>query len=114
MKNKSIAVLLCIVLTNLCLAQSKDQKQTVAQTIPAAKLEKIEAAITAWMTQTKAPALSIALVTDNQMRWSKGYGLADLENSVPAKAYTAYRLASIAKSFRQSPSCNLLNVENLI
>lgn len=37
-------------------------------------------------------------MTENQLRWSKGYGLADLENSVPAKADTAYRLASIAKS----------------
>ena len=100
MKNKAIAILLCVILTNLCLAQSKAQKQTGenAQTLPAAKIEKIEAAITAWMTQNKAPALSVAIVTDNQIRWSKGYGLADVENSVPAKADTAYRLASIAKS----------------
>jgi CubicO group peptidase (beta-lactamase class C family) len=100
MKNKCIAILLCVVLTDLCLAQSKDQKQTVenARTLPAAKLQRIEAAIAAWMTQTKAPALSIAVVTENQMRLSKGYGLADVENSVPAKADTAYRLASITKS----------------
>jgi len=88
MKNKSIAVLLCFVLANLCLAQSNAQQQSVenAQTLPAAKVEKIEAAITAWMTQNKAPALSVAIVTDNQIRWSKGYGLADIENSVSAKA----------------------------
>ena len=100
MKNKSIAILLCIALTNLCLAQSKEQKQAGenAQSLPAAKIEKIEAAITDWMTKSKAPALSVAIVTDNQMRWSKGYGLADVENSVPAKADTAYRLASIGKS----------------
>ena len=68
------------------------------QTLPAAKIEKIEAGITAWMTQNKAPALSVAIVADNQIRWSKGYGLADMENSVSAKADTAYRLASITKS----------------
>ena len=96
MKNRAITILLCFILTNLCFAQ----KQTVqdAQTLPAARVEKIEAAITAWMTQNKAPALSVAIVTDNRIRWSKGYGLADLENSVNAKADTAYRLASIAKS----------------
>lgn len=100
MKNKAIAILLCVILANFCLAQSKAQKQTVenVQTLPAAKIEKIEAAITAWMTQNKAPALSVAIVADNQIRWSKGYGLADVENSVSAKADTAYRLASIAKS----------------
>lgn len=100
MKNKAITVLLCVILANLCLAQSKAQKQTVenVQTLPAARIEKIEAAITAWMTQSKAPALSVAIVADDQIRWSKGYGLADVENSVSAKADTAYRLASIAKS----------------
>lgn len=100
MKNKALAILLCVILANFCLAQSKAQKQTVenVQTFPAAKIEKIEAAITAWMTQNKAPALSVAIVDDNKIRWSKGYGLADVENSVSAKADTAYRLASIAKS----------------
>ena len=100
MKNKSITILLCVILVDLCLAQSKLQKQTVenVQTLPATRIEKIEAAITAWMRQNKAPALSVAIVTDNQIRWSKGYGLADVENSVSAKADTAYRLASIAKS----------------
>jgi len=100
MKKKFIAFLLCVVLTNLCLAQSKEQKQTVGNTpkIAAAKIEKIEMAIAAWMSQNKAPALSVAIVIDNQMSFSKGYGLADVENNVAARSDTAYRLASIAKS----------------
>ena len=100
MKKKLIAFLLCIVLINLCLAQSKEQKQTVGNSpkIAAAKIEKIETAIAAWMAQNKAPALSVAIVTDNQMSFSKGYGLADVENNVAARSNTAYRLASIAKS----------------
>jgi CubicO group peptidase (beta-lactamase class C family) len=100
MKNKFISILLCVALSSLCLAQSKQQQQAVenVQTLPAAKVEIIETAIRAWMTRNKAPALSLAIVTDNQMRWSKGFGLADVENSVPAKADTVYRLASIAKS----------------
>jgi CubicO group peptidase (beta-lactamase class C family) len=100
MKKKFIAFLLCIVLTNLCFAQSKEQKQAVGNSpkIAAAKIEKIETAIAAWMAQHKAPALSIAIVTDNQMSFSKGYGLTDVENIVAARSDTAYRLASIAKS----------------
>jgi CubicO group peptidase (beta-lactamase class C family) len=100
MKKKFIAFLLCIILTNLCLGQNKEQKQTAPNPlkIPAAKIEKIETAIAAWMAQHKAPALSIAIVTDNQMSFSKGYGLADIENNVAARSDTAYRLASIAKS----------------
>jgi CubicO group peptidase (beta-lactamase class C family) len=100
MKKKIITFLLCLVLTNLCLAQRNEQTQTVESSpkIAAAKIQKIETAIAAWMAQSKAPALSIAIVTDNQMTFSKGFGLADVENSVPARSDTVYRLASIGKS----------------
>jgi CubicO group peptidase (beta-lactamase class C family) len=100
MKRKNVAWLLCVILATLSLTQTKAESQIPrdTQTIPDARVEQIEAAIAGWMTQTKAPALSIAIVTDNQLRWSKGYGLADVENSVPATADTAYRLASISKS----------------
>jgi CubicO group peptidase (beta-lactamase class C family) len=100
MKKRCIAFLLCFVLTNFCLAQSKEQKQSVDNSpkIAAAKIEKIETMIKAWMALNKAPALSIGIVTDNQMSFSKGYGLADVENNVTARSDTAYRLASIAKS----------------
>ncbi len=100
MKKKFIAFLLCVLLTNLCLAQSKEPKQSVgnAYKIPASGIEKIETAIAAWMRQHKAPALSVAIVLDNQTSFSKGYGLADVENAVAARSDTAFRLASITKS----------------
>jgi serine beta-lactamase-like protein LACTB len=79
-------------------AKSKNKLPLISPKIPAAKIEKIETAIAAWMAQNKAPALSVAIVTDNQMSFSKGYGLADVENNVAARSDTAYRLASIAKS----------------
>lgn len=43
MKKKITAFLLCVILTNLCLAQSTEQKQTVgnAYKIPAAKIEAL-------------------------------------------------------------------------
>ena len=72
--------------------------QQTATAILAQQIQQIEAAIQEWMTKTKAPALSVAVVTENQLRWAKGFGLADLENQIPATATTAYRLASITKS----------------
>lgn len=100
MKKQIIACLLCVALTHLCLAESKEQKQSVDNSpkIAAAKIERIETAIAAWMAQNRAPALSIAIITNNQMSFSKGYGLADVENNVAARSDTAYRLASISKS----------------
>ena len=65
--------------------------------LPADKTVKIDAAITALMASKHIPGLSVAIVTDNQLRWQSGYGMADLENSVPAKAATVYRIASVAK-----------------
>ena len=66
--------------------------------LPAEKIKLIEAAIAAEMSKQNIAGLSVAVVTDNQLRWSNGYGFADLENFVPAKAGTVYRLASISKS----------------
>jgi CubicO group peptidase (beta-lactamase class C family) len=65
--------------------------------LPPDKLKKVEAVISSEMSRQKIPAVSVAIVTNNQLQWSNGYGLADIENSVPAKASTAYRLASVSK-----------------
>jgi CubicO group peptidase (beta-lactamase class C family) len=67
------------------------------QALPADKLEKIEKAISSQMSRLGIPGLSVAVVIDHKLRWSSGYGLADVENYVPAKATTAYRLGSISK-----------------
>jgi len=106
MLNKLIAILLCFSLSGLSLAQGREQKPITqtsqpvqnVQGLPASKVGEIELLISAWMRQHKAPALSVAVVTDNKMSFSKGYGLADVENNVLARSDTAYRLASIAKS----------------
>ncbi len=46
-----------------------------------------------------APAISVAVVTDDRLAWSAGSGLADVENAVPATGATVYRIASISKTF---------------
>ena len=65
--------------------------------LPSAKLAAVEAALTTEMSRRDIPGLSAAVVLDNELRFSGGYGLADLENNVPAKAASMYRLASISK-----------------
>ena len=62
------------------------------------KISRIERAISSEMSSQSIPALSVALATGNELQWSAGYGMSDLENFVPAKASTVYRLASISKS----------------
>jgi CubicO group peptidase (beta-lactamase class C family)/tetratricopeptide (TPR) repeat protein len=48
------------------------------------------------MSADKTVGLSIGFMKDGVV-WAKGYGFADLENQVPAKAESAYRLASVTK-----------------
>ncbi len=43
------------------------------------------------------PGLSAAVVVDHELVYENGYGLADVENEVPATPESIYRLASISK-----------------
>jgi CubicO group peptidase (beta-lactamase class C family) len=65
--------------------------------LPADKITKIEMAISSFMSQQHVPAVSVAIVEENQIRFQRGYGTADIENFVPAKASTVYRIASTTK-----------------
>lgn len=65
--------------------------------LPAAAVERLEGLISREMSRQEVPGLSAAVVTAHRLRWSAGFGFADLENHVPAKAATMYRLASISK-----------------
>jgi len=83
---------LCLLLVSGARAASAQEAR-----LPAEKVRQIEALISAEMAKQKIPGLSVAVVTDRQLRWSSGYGLSDVENNVAAKASTVYRLASISK-----------------
>lgn len=85
-----------LLIATLVLAAASAQAQR-PEPLPADKLEKIEKAISAQMSRLGIPGLSVAVVLDHKLRWSSGYGLSDIENFVPAKAATAYRLGSISK-----------------
>ncbi|HVR71854.1 MAG TPA: serine hydrolase domain-containing protein [Vicinamibacteria bacterium] len=75
--------------------------------LPAAKLAAVEAAIAAEMSRLNIPGLSAALVLDHELRWSAGFGRADVENNVPATASTVYRLGSIAKTITATAALQL-------
>jgi len=65
--------------------------------LPPSKQHEIRAAINAEMERLRIPGLSAAIALNLQLVWSEGFGQADIENSVPARAHTMYRLASISK-----------------
>jgi serine beta-lactamase-like protein LACTB, mitochondrial len=83
--------------------------RAVAQTakFSSEKQAKIESAISKFMANSKAPGISAAVVQDGEFVWSAGFGMADLENSVPATSQTLYRLGSISKPITATASMAL-------
>jgi CubicO group peptidase (beta-lactamase class C family) len=65
--------------------------------LPPAKVKAVESAIEAFLAEKKVPGATVAIVADRRLRWTRGFGLTDVENGVPAKTETMYRLASLSK-----------------
>ena len=70
---------------------------TVSASGSADRFAEIEKLVTDARTEFGTPGISVAVVVNDELIWSKGYGLADVENEVPAEANTVYRIASISK-----------------
>lgn len=62
------------------------------------RLRAFEEFVAAGMRRDRIPGMTVGFSLDDYT-WVKGFGHADLENKVPAAAESAYRLASITKSF---------------
>jgi serine beta-lactamase-like protein LACTB, mitochondrial len=67
------------------------------QSLSADKRAQIEKAASSFMAANSVPGISAAVVQDGELVWSEGFGMADLENFVPATASTLFRLGSISK-----------------
>jgi len=60
-------------------------------------IKEFEKFVEEQMALDKAPGLSVGFKKGDFI-WTKGFGFSNLENKVPAKAATSYRLASITKT----------------
>jgi CubicO group peptidase (beta-lactamase class C family)/tetratricopeptide (TPR) repeat protein len=71
------------------------------------KLRIFEEFVRKQMEKDKIPGLTIGFYKDDYT-WVKGFGYADLENKVPAKPESAYRLASVTKPFTSAAILQLV------
>lgn len=60
---------------------------------------KIDSLAEATLADGMVASLAIGVKHGDDLLMAKGYGMADLENAVPAKAETVYRIGSITKQF---------------
>jgi len=65
----------------------------------AARIARLETTLESLRQELKIPAYSAAVVKNQKVIWAKGFGLADVENKIPATEHTPYHLASLTKTF---------------
>lgn len=90
MKEKSLHLILAACLLFFLAPNAAPQDSSALQAF-----EKFAAV---QMASDKLPGLAIGFFK-NDLTWMKGFGFADLENRVPVKTESAFRLASITKTF---------------
>lgn len=64
---------------------------------PESREARVSAAVQRFMATAGAPSTSVAIARNGAVTFRDAWGLADLENFVPAKPETVYRTASVAK-----------------
>jgi serine beta-lactamase-like protein LACTB len=70
--------------------------------------EAVDRILDSWMKKNGIPGLSAAIALDGDVVLSHGYGIAGVENSVPAKPETVYRSASIGKPITATAAMRLV------
>ncbi|HKQ74092.1 MAG TPA: serine hydrolase [Blastocatellia bacterium] len=65
----------------------------------AARADKVDDYVKAEMQKQRIPGLSLAVIKDGKIIKVEGYGLANVELSVPARPETVYKIGSVSKQF---------------
>ena len=65
------------------------------------------------MAEKGLPALSIAIIDDQQIVWAQGVGMADPQKKIPATANTVYRIGSVSKLFTDIAIMQLVELGEL-
>lgn len=76
-------------------------------------IEKNQKLVQDYMEKKHIVGLSIAISICDQLIWSKGFGLADLENNVPVTPKTKFRIASVSKTLTATALAQLHEKELL-
>ena len=71
----------------------------------ASGLRVFESWVESHMAYSGQPGISAAVIHDQEIVWSKGFGYANVENRIPAAPNTIYRVASISKLFTSRALC---------
>ena len=95
MRTQALGVLfmLSLVVPHLARGQIAEHPSVVSN------LKLVEAWLEAQMAYRGLPGVSVGVVYDQELIYSKGFGYADVESRAPAAPTTIYRIASHSKLF---------------
>jgi serine beta-lactamase-like protein LACTB, mitochondrial len=77
------------------------------------QVSAIDSLVTSYLSDHHVPGMSVAVIDRGHLILTQGYGLADVENNVPASADTIYRVASISKSITATAAMKLVEAGKL-
>jgi CubicO group peptidase (beta-lactamase class C family) len=87
-KDSFVSLIICIVMaTNL-----------FSQSLPVSTIKTIDSLFIKW-DNTNSPGCAIGIVRNDSLIYSKGYGMANLEYSIPITPETIFYMASVSKQF---------------
>jgi D-alanyl-D-alanine carboxypeptidase len=85
---------------SLCATDAK--AQPILASAPRAIADSADRLIAAEMTRRHIPGVAIAVVRGGTVLKAAGYGVADIEHSVPVTAQTVFKIGSVSKQFLAS------------
>lgn len=106
-RSGQLARCFCLV-TLLSLALLAVTTAAAGAPLSSATIARVDSAIAAVIERHHIPGLAIAIVTGGEIRWQKAYGLADVENAVPAETTTVFRIASVTKPLTATAALQLV------
>ena len=88
-----------IILLVICNSFGADQSNIEPRADYASIAAFLKPFIEQQIAEKQLPALSIAIVDDQEIVWAQGFGFSDPSAKVPATAQTVYRIGSVSKLF---------------
>lgn len=77
------------------------------------EIKEAKSLITELMNENSIPGLSITVANKNKIIWTEGLGFADLENKIPVKINSKFRIGSISKSLTSIALGKLIEEEKI-
>ena len=102
---------LMIPVISLCLASAAPCALSQATAQP--NLSTIDQYVETALQKSHGAGISVAVVQDGKVILAKGYGLANVELSVPATENTVYQIASVTKTFTATAINMLVDEDKL-